>query len=78
MLGATGAVYFIFSSYTEYYVAIGYFSGLVSAALTWFIPESPKYLLSMKRYEKATQILNKLAIRNRVNETAPMFASEEI
>ena len=62
----TGAIYFIWASSVFPYEWIGYFVAIAGCISCFIIPESPKYLIGVGRFEDASQSLNKIRKFNRV------------
>ena len=49
---------------------------MVSAVGVWFLPESPKFYISRKRYDDARQSINFIAKVNKKDEFHSKFESE--
>jgi len=48
----------------------------VMLAFTWFIPESPRWLISMKKYEQAKKLLQKAASMNKANLPSLLLSND--
>jgi len=48
----------------------------VMLAMTWFIPESPRWLISMKKYDQAEKLLQKAANMNKANLPASLLSND--
>lgn len=46
-------------------VMIGYIYSVIGALLCWWLPESPVFLFSLRRYEEAVQVFAKIAQVNK-------------
>jgi hypothetical protein len=67
MIGAVGAIYFIWFTNAYTYISVGYGMQILGAILAFLIPESPKHLMSLDRHSQAADVLNSLVAKNRVN-----------
>ena len=60
-------VYFwLISNHWVYIVSVGYVLQLIGLPLSWFLPESPSYLISVGKYEELISTFSKIARHNKV------------
>jgi membrane protein YdbS with pleckstrin-like domain len=70
-------IYYWFISKNWIYInAFGALMTVVSAVGVWFLPESPKYYLSKKRYDEARQSISFIARVNKQKEFTSKFDHE--
>jgi hypothetical protein len=70
-------IYYWFIS--KNWIYINAFAGvltLVSAVGVWFLPESPKFYISLKRFDEARESINVIAKINHKEEFLGKFDSE--
>ena len=58
------------SKYTIYLISIGFVFATLGALFSWFLPESPVWLLSLNRTEQAIQVMTQIA---KVNKKEDQF-----
>ena len=72
-------IYYWFISKNWIYInAFGTLLTVVSAVGVWFLPESPKFFISRKRYDEARKSINIIAKVNKKEEFHSKFESEII
>jgi Sugar (and other) transporter len=70
-------IYYWFISKNWIYInSFGTLLTVVSAVGVWFLPESPKFYISRKRYDEARQAINFIAKVNKKDEFHSKFESE--
>lgn len=70
-------IYYWFISKNWIYInAFGTLLTVVSAVGVWFLPESPKFYISRKRYDEARTSINFIAKVNNQDEFVSKFESE--
>ena len=65
IIGLSGAIYFFWATSAYPYLYIGYSFQVIGAITSFGIPESPKFLLSVKQYDLARVSLTKIYKLNR-------------
>jgi MFS family permease len=66
------SIYFVWiGSNAKYMLGLGVILNFVTAILSFFIPESPKYLFGKERFDEARKSLKTIASRNGVSDFKP-------
>ena len=73
LFGISGSLYFLYVSKNWFYLLfVAYIVQLLATIGAFFIPESPKFLISSGQYERAAESLQVIAAWNKTN---PCFAT---
>lgn len=57
-------------------VLVGYIFNVIGAILSWFLPESPSYLMSLDRYDELIAMFKRIAKYNKASDQFTMTSDE--
>ena len=72
------SIYFVWIDYNaKYMLGVGVILNFITAILSFFIPESPKYLFGKEKFDDARKSLKTIASRNGVSNFKPPIFEHE-
>lgn len=72
------SIYFVWIDYNaKYMLGVGVILNFITAILSFFIPESPKYLFGKEKFDEARNSLKKIASGNGVSDFKPPIFEHE-